>query len=151
MKIKIILSEGIIYLGASFSTSSNQVQLWDPLIHKLSRKLAPWRSKLIDMAGQQRSRKLHLLGWEKICKPKAAGGLGLPAIQNRNFTLLIKWWWRCCVDHNSLRNQTLKAKYGDDVWFGLQKIDSSRADSFIMKSFLDSGKSCNFNSTISFV
>lgn len=74
---------------------------------------------------QQHAHKLHLLGWERICKPKAKGGLGLPSIHLRNSALLLKWWWRCSSERDNLWNQFLKAKYGVNIWLGLQRLDSS--------------------------
>lgn len=39
-------------------------------------------------------KKLHLIGWNKITKPKEEGGLGIQAAKPKNTTLLAKLNWR---------------------------------------------------------
>ena len=39
-------------------------------------------------------RKLHLISWKKITKPKMEGGLGLLAVEPKNKALLVKLNWR---------------------------------------------------------
>ena len=57
-------------------------------------------------------RKLHLIGWERICKNKQDGGLGIAAIENRNSVLLAKWWWRAYSERGSLWNNFFVSCYG---------------------------------------
>uniref|UniRef100_A0A2N9GX50 CCHC-type domain-containing protein n=1 Tax=Fagus sylvatica TaxID=28930 RepID=A0A2N9GX50_FAGSY len=40
------------------------------------------------------SKKMHLVGWDKVCRPKRDGGLGLYATKPRNKALLAKLNWR---------------------------------------------------------
>ena len=37
---------------------------------------------------------MHLVGWNKIIKPKEQGGLGIQASKGKNLTLLAKLNWR---------------------------------------------------------
>ena len=39
-------------------------------------------------------RKQHLLSWEKVCRPKKAGGLGIKAAGDMNLALISKLGWR---------------------------------------------------------
>ena len=39
-------------------------------------------------------RKLHLVGWSKVIKPKEEGGLGIQAAKAKNIALLSKLNWR---------------------------------------------------------
>ena len=39
-------------------------------------------------------RKLHLVKWEDVVKPKVTGVLGLCNLEFKNWALLAKWWWR---------------------------------------------------------
>lgn len=39
------------------------------------------------------SRKMHLLGWDKICRTKDRGGLGIPLFQARNVAFFSKLFW----------------------------------------------------------
>lgn len=56
-------------------------------------------------------RKVHLLNWDEICKPKSKGGLGLKKFSLTNQALVAKQFWR--INHNpqSLIARALKAKY----------------------------------------
>jgi hypothetical protein len=38
-------------------------------------------------------RKFHLVKWEKVCRPKKKGGLGIKDMRKLNLSLLCKWWW----------------------------------------------------------
>ena len=69
--------------------------------------------------GQEQS-KMHLIAWEKICRPKAEGGVGIAKIRERNISMIGKWWWRCINERNKFWNVTLQSKYGSilgyDPW-----------------------------------
>ena len=41
-----------------------------------------------------KKKKLHMVGWPKVTKPKNRGGLGLHAVWERNTTLVTKLCWR---------------------------------------------------------
>jgi hypothetical protein len=39
-------------------------------------------------------KKMHMVSWDKVCRPKDLGGLGLYATKSRNIALLAKLNWR---------------------------------------------------------
>jgi hypothetical protein len=43
--------------------------------------------------GEQLKKKYHLVKWDKICKSKRKGGLGMKKLRRMNISLLCKWWW----------------------------------------------------------
>ena len=54
----------------------------------------------------------HLVSWHKICKLKAAGGLGIRVSRDMNKALLTKVGWRLLHDTKSLWAKFLRSKYG---------------------------------------
>lgn len=60
-------------------------------------------------------RKLHLIGWDRICQDKTDGGLGVSLIKNRNHILLAKWWWRAYSERDSFWNKLFVSCY-DPKW-----------------------------------
>uniref|UniRef100_A0A2N9H5A8 CCHC-type domain-containing protein n=1 Tax=Fagus sylvatica TaxID=28930 RepID=A0A2N9H5A8_FAGSY len=56
-------------------------------------------------------KKMHMVGWEKVCKPKDKGGLGLYSTKSRNIALLAKLNWRVMEDADALWAKTLQSKY----------------------------------------
>ena len=56
-------------------------------------------------------RKLHLVGWSKIIRPKDEGGLGIQAARAKNIALLAKLNWRLYQDKDSLWAKVLLSKY----------------------------------------
>uniref|UniRef100_A0A2N9IZP5 C2H2-type domain-containing protein n=1 Tax=Fagus sylvatica TaxID=28930 RepID=A0A2N9IZP5_FAGSY len=58
----------------------------------------------------EESKKMHMVSWGKICRPRDLGGLGLYSTKARNIALLAKLNWRAMEDPNSLWAKTLIAK-----------------------------------------
>lgn len=56
-------------------------------------------------------RKQHLVAWDRVCKPKAEGGLGIRSSKAMNIALLAKIGWRILHDNTSLWACVLKTKY----------------------------------------
>ncbi|KAG7558925.1 Ribonuclease H-like superfamily [Arabidopsis thaliana x Arabidopsis arenosa] len=59
----------------------------------------------------QEKKKIHLMAWKRVCKPKAAGGLGLMMAKDMNRALLAKVGWRILRDKESLWARVLRSKY----------------------------------------
>jgi ribonuclease HI len=59
----------------------------------------------------EEKKKMHMVGWDKICRPKKDGGLGLYSAKPRNIALLAKLNWRLVEEKDSLWAKTLLAKY----------------------------------------
>ncbi|XP_062014259.1 uncharacterized mitochondrial protein AtMg00310-like [Rosa rugosa] len=62
-------------------------------------------------------KKIHLLAWEKLCVPKAEGGLGFRNMVLFNQALLAKQGWRILQYPDSLIASLYKAKYFPDCGF----------------------------------
>jgi hypothetical protein len=55
----------------------------------------------------------HLVKWEKICKSKKKGGLGIKNLRKMNISLLCKWWWRL-EKEEGLWQEIIRYKYLKD-------------------------------------
>lgn len=44
------------------------------------------------------SYEIPLLNWNAICLPKEWGGMGVPDLELRNISLLLRWWWKLYRD-----------------------------------------------------
>ncbi|XP_026452163.1 uncharacterized protein LOC113352568 [Papaver somniferum] len=56
-------------------------------------------------------RKLHLLGWDILCSPKAEGGSGFRKAELNNLAMLARNSWRILENPNCLLSSVLKGKY----------------------------------------
>jgi len=79
----------------------------------------------------------HLVSWDKICKPKAAGGLGIRVSRDMNKALLAKVGWRLLHDTESLWAKVLRSKYSvgdihDTYWMVGSSSNSSTWKSVVM-------------------
>jgi hypothetical protein len=63
--------------------------------------------------GSGEARKIHWIKWDRICKPKENGGLGIRDLRIFNIALLEKWWWRIRNEKESLWHKVLERKYGN--------------------------------------
>ncbi|XP_026396610.1 uncharacterized protein LOC113291273 [Papaver somniferum] len=66
-----------------------------------------WWGKNLD----PKDRKLHLLGWDNLCSPKAEGGLGFRKAELNNLAMLARNAWRIIENPDCLLATVLKAKY----------------------------------------
>ncbi|GJV89910.1 putative RNA-directed DNA polymerase [Tanacetum coccineum] len=56
-------------------------------------------------------RHIHWLSWDRLSKPKDAGGLGFRDLRSFNLALLAKQGWRLLINPNSFRARVLKGLY----------------------------------------
>ncbi|CAA7059442.1 unnamed protein product [Microthlaspi erraticum] len=66
-------------------------------------------------------RRQHLVSWDKICRPKEDGGLGIRKTRLMNTALLAKVGWRVLHDSTSLwarvlRSDGLRTRFWTDKW-----------------------------------
>ncbi|GKV29203.1 hypothetical protein SLEP1_g38149 [Rubroshorea leprosula] len=66
---------------------------------------------------EEKSR-LAWLSWEKVCRRRNEGGLGIPNLECRNIALLGKWWDRFENEESSVWKKVIVDKYygGDTAW-----------------------------------
>ena len=57
------------------------------------------------------AKKIPWVSWEKMCEPKAGGGLCFKNLKCFNLVLLAKQGWRLQLAYDSLAFRVLKAKY----------------------------------------
>lgn len=56
-------------------------------------------------------KKVRLVSWQKITKPKSEGSLGIHTAKSKNIALLAKLNWRLKIETNSLWSRVLHHKY----------------------------------------
>ena len=61
--------------------------------------------------------KVHLVGWDKVCAPKANGGLGIRKLTTFNKALLGKWLWQFGVEKTRLWRRVVALKF-EEEWGG---------------------------------
>ncbi|GKV37145.1 hypothetical protein SLEP1_g45206 [Rubroshorea leprosula] len=62
--------------------------------------------------GRGEERKINWVSWEKVCKKKEEGGLGVRDLRKFNMALMGKWWGRLAENRDSLWKKILVEKYG---------------------------------------
>lgn len=60
---------------------------------------------------RNKERKMVWVAWEKMCTPKAEGGMGFKDLKAFNLALLAKQGWQILSNPSSLNHKVLKAKY----------------------------------------
>ena len=80
-------------------------------------------------------RKVHWMAWDKMVKPKRAGGIGFRDMQGFNQALLARQAWRLIQNPDSLCARVLKSKYFHDasIWTATQNTPKSAFWSSILK------------------
>ncbi|KAK3200247.1 hypothetical protein Dsin_023662 [Dipteronia sinensis] len=56
-------------------------------------------------------KKIHAVNWDKVCKNKHLGGLGISRIMHQNKAMLAKWIWRFGREKTSLWRRVICSKY----------------------------------------
>lgn len=91
-------------------------------IDKLSRRFL-W-------GGSEEQRKMYLVAWNTVTKPKNSGGLGIRSMRQANAAFLTKLGWRLLAEPETLWSRVMRSKYCDgrcDIDMFKAKGDSSNA------------------------
>lgn len=87
------------------------------------------------------ARGMYWVAWDKVCREKNEGGLGIKNLENFNISLLSKWKWRCLVDENANWRGLLSHRYGELSGFmSSDSVRSMRSDSLWWRDLCIVGK-----------
>ncbi|GKV28721.1 hypothetical protein SLEP1_g37737 [Rubroshorea leprosula] len=109
------------YLGIPIGANPRKLSTWTPVIEGLRRKLSNWKCESLSFGGRivllnavlsKGVRKIAWVKWDKVCRNKKEGGLGVKDLDRFNLALLGKWRWRLVVEKDALWNKVVEAKYG---------------------------------------
>uniref|UniRef100_A0A2N9GZQ1 Reverse transcriptase domain-containing protein n=1 Tax=Fagus sylvatica TaxID=28930 RepID=A0A2N9GZQ1_FAGSY len=109
------------YFGMPLGSSFKSTLIWNPIIEKIERRLAGWKSVAKRIEQIQRNFlwgrsdetfKHCLVKWDTMCSPISKGGLGIRKLVPFNRALLGKWLWRFGVEDNRLWKRVLAARHG---------------------------------------
>ncbi|GJZ92483.1 RNA-directed DNA polymerase, eukaryota [Tanacetum coccineum] len=84
--IKTVLNSLGVYYFSNFKTPK-----------KIITKLENIRRKFF-WGGNNDENKIAWIAWEKVISPRVNGSLGIGSLCITNQALLVKWWWRFCVE-----------------------------------------------------
>lgn len=84
-------------------------------------------------SGVGHTRNVHWVCWNKVCKFKADGGLGLVEMKLKNRAMLNKWLWRFASENDNLWRRVVIQKYGGDSDVFLPDVSNLRRFSPLWK------------------
>ncbi|GMJ07534.1 hypothetical protein HRI_004422600 [Hibiscus trionum] len=116
------------YLGLPLGHSKCNKEMWRPIfilsnlptyylsMFELPKSITTKLNGMIAnfLWGGKGGKCIHWVNWEKVCKPKTYGGLGIRDIRMKNRAMLNKWVWRYGCERSSLWRKIVDAKYGMD-------------------------------------
>ncbi|GKV42304.1 hypothetical protein SLEP1_g49718 [Rubroshorea leprosula] len=62
--------------------------------------------------GSREENKIKWVSWERVCRKKVCGGLGVKNLRKFNLALMGKWWGRLAKGEEGLWGKVIKGKYG---------------------------------------
>ncbi|GKV45492.1 hypothetical protein SLEP1_g52564 [Rubroshorea leprosula] len=70
--------------------------------------------------GSKEEKKIKWVSWERVCRKKECGGLGVKDLRKFNLALMGKWWGRLAKGEEGLWGKVIKGKYGVNggQWMG---------------------------------
>lgn len=57
-----------------------------------------------------KKKRYYLVKWNRVCRSKDKGGLGVKDLRKQNISLLVKWWWKL-ETQNGIWQDLVKARY----------------------------------------
>ncbi|OMO84846.1 reverse transcriptase [Corchorus capsularis] len=72
----------------------------------------------------------HLVNWDRVCRPKGNGGLGLRKARLTNVAMLAKTWWKLQMRQHSLYTEIFEEKYLKGVEFVNSKYTSRQSSTW---------------------
>ncbi|GKV48453.1 hypothetical protein SLEP1_g55266 [Rubroshorea leprosula] len=64
--------------------------------------------------GMGERKKISWVNWERVCRSKENGGLGVKDLRKFNIALLGKWWGRLAKGEDGLWSKVISSKYGEN-------------------------------------
>ncbi|GKV51770.1 hypothetical protein SLEP1_g58395 [Rubroshorea leprosula] len=64
--------------------------------------------------GMGERKKISWVNWERVCRKKECGGLGVKDLRRFNMALLGKWWGRLAKGEDGLWSKVMSSKYGEN-------------------------------------
>ncbi|GKV37508.1 hypothetical protein SLEP1_g45534 [Rubroshorea leprosula] len=64
--------------------------------------------------GLGEEKKIKWVSWERVCRKKECGGLGVKDLRKFNLALMGKWWGRLAKGEEGLWGKVIRGKYGDN-------------------------------------
>ncbi|GKV11786.1 hypothetical protein SLEP1_g23006 [Rubroshorea leprosula] len=64
--------------------------------------------------GMGERKKIGWVKWERVCRKKECGGLGVKDLRKFNMALLGKWWGRLAKGEDGLWSKVMSSKYGEN-------------------------------------
>ncbi|XP_019170153.1 PREDICTED: uncharacterized protein LOC109165716 [Ipomoea nil] len=117
------------YLGLPSFIGRNKKQVFAFIEEKIRQRVGSWNKKLLSQAGKEILLKtrtmnryywnkggaggggIHWMAWDRLSKPKTAGGLGFKDLKAFNLAMLGKKAWRFLTKPESLVAKVYKARY----------------------------------------
>eukprot|EP00253_Pinus_taeda_P025758 PITA_25758 len=126
------------YLGIPLTDRPMHKSIWEPVLNKMQDKVKKWTIRSLNLVGrlvltkrdflwgkEETRKKWALVSWDKICKPKSHGGLGLDDQEVLSKVLGAKLWWRWVKEPKAQWAKTWKEKYASS-WQTSDLIRMSR-------------------------
>ncbi|KAL8153455.1 hypothetical protein V2J09_011215 [Rumex salicifolius] len=108
------------YLGVPMACGKMTKVRNNFLFEKVSKRLRGWQEKVLSMPGRicgfiwgstSNQKKVHLLAWDKIARPRSLGGLGIRSMRQSNAATLAKLSLKTIQEPSSLWSRVLRRKY----------------------------------------
>ncbi|XP_059627374.1 uncharacterized protein LOC132270192 [Cornus florida] len=104
------------YLGVPAIVGRSKRDVFHFLLDQLQDHLSSWKAQTLSSGGKEwcnkgKSRSIHWVHWDLLCRSKKLGGLGFRDLEAFNLALLTKHAWNFQVRPHGLAFELLKTKY----------------------------------------